>query len=494
MRQTRRMIGAMISSASEPFDVVVVGAGPAGVVAALRAARLGARTALITRDQFGGMAANDGPVPVRTLAQAARLIREARQLPRYGIAGGEPSLDFPRLLARVREVTAAAREQTLLRDDVERAGVRIYEQAGPARFADAHTVESDNAPRLQADRVIICTGGSSRPLPVPGFDLTATHSDAWNLSSVPPSLLVIGAGATGVQVASIFNAFGSRVHLVEIAPRILMSEDHEVSEVVGGALAASGIHLVEGAGTIDRFERCATGVRLIHSSGNGQQSIDATLAVVAAGWVAATAGLALDRAGVQTNLRGYVEVDAQLRTSAPHVFAAGDVTGRAMVVHEAVRQGLVAATNAVLGRNTVVPDQVSPIGSFTDPEYASVGLTETAARQTHDAVVATVRFDSLPRPIIDGRHTGFCKLVIDRKLHTILGCHVVGERAVELAQLAATAMAAQMPVEQLALVPFSFPTYANALGRAAMQAAIDLDHTGMWVVGHLETAVEAGVA
>jgi pyruvate/2-oxoglutarate dehydrogenase complex dihydrolipoamide dehydrogenase (E3) component len=165
-----------------------------------------------------------------------------------------------------------------------------------------------------------------------------------------------------------------------------------------------------------------------------------------------------------------------------------------MVVHEAVRQGLVAATNAVLGRNTVVPDQVSPIGSFTDPEYASVGLTETAARQTHDAVVATVRFDSLPRPIIDGRHTGFCKLVIDRKLHTILGCHVVGERAVELAQLAATAMAAQMPVEQLALVPFSFPTYANALGRAAMQAAIDLDHTGMWVVGHLETAVEAGVA
>ena len=161
----------MTSPPPEPFDVVVVGAGPAGVVAALRAARLGARTALITRDQFGGMAANDGPVPVRTLAQAARLIREARQLPRYGIAAGEPALDYPRLLARVREVTAAAREQTLLRDDLERAGVRIYEQAGPARFADAHTVESDNAPRLQAGKVIICTGGSSRPLPVPGFEL-----------------------------------------------------------------------------------------------------------------------------------------------------------------------------------------------------------------------------------------------------------------------------------------------------------------------------------
>jgi len=484
----------MTSSPPEPFDVVVVGAGPAGVTAALRTARLGATTALITRDQFGGMAANDGPVPVRTLAQAARLIREARQLPRYGIEGSEPALDYPRLMARVREVTAATREQTLLRGDLERAGVRIYEQAGLARFADDHTVESDNAPQLRADKIILCTGGTSRPLPVPGFELTATHSDAWNLSSVPSSMVVIGAGATGVQVASIFNAFGSRVHLIEVAPRILMTEDRDISEAVAAALAASGVQVVEDAGTIDRFERCAAGVRLLRSSANGQQSIEAALAVVAAGWVADTAGLALDRAGVQTSQRGFVEVDAQLRTTAPHIFAAGDVTGRAMVVHEAVRQALLAGTNAVLGANAALPAQVSPVGSFTDPEYASVGLTEAAARQAHETAVTTVRFDSLPRPIIDGRQTGFCKLVVDREHHAILGCHVVGERAVELAQLAATAMAAQMPVEQLALVPFSFPTYASALGRAAVIAAIDLDHTGLWVLDHLETAVETGVA
>jgi len=280
----------MTSPPPEPFDVVVVGAGPAGVVAALRAARLGARTALITRDQFGGMAANDGPVPVRTLAQAARLIREARKLPHYGIAASEPALDYPRLLARVREVTAAAREQTLLRGDLERAGVIIYEQAGPARFADAHTIESGRAPRLRAGKVILCTGGTSRPLPVPGSGLTATHSDAWNLSSVPPSMLVIGAGATGVQVASIFNAFGSRVHLVEVGPRILMSEDRDVSGAVAAALAASGVQIVQDAGTIDRFERCAAGVRMVRSPAGGQQSIEAALAVVAAGWVADTAG------------------------------------------------------------------------------------------------------------------------------------------------------------------------------------------------------------
>ena len=136
----------MASSPRQPFDVVVVGAGPAGVVAALRAAHLGASTALITRDQFGGMAANDGPVPVRTLAQAARLIREARQLPLYGIAGCEPSLDYPRLLARVREVTEDARRHTLLRQDLERAGVIIHEQVGLARFLDAHTIEDRGHP------------------------------------------------------------------------------------------------------------------------------------------------------------------------------------------------------------------------------------------------------------------------------------------------------------------------------------------------------------
>ena len=309
------MIGVVTSSSPQRFGVVVIGAGPAGVVAALRAARLGATTALITRDQFGGMAANDGPVPVRTLAQAARLMREARQLPVYGITGGEPSLDYPRLLARVRDVTEDVRRHTPLRDDLERAGVTIYEQAGLARFADAHTVESDGAPRVEAGKIVICSGGTPRPLAVPGFDLTATHSDAWHLSSVPPSLIVIGGGATGVQVASIFNAFGTHVHLVEIAPRILMSEDHEVSEAVRAALAATGVQVLENAGTIDRFERCATGVRLIRSAGDRPQSLDAALAVVAAGWAAATAGLNLGRAGVETEERGYVQVDRYLRTN-----------------------------------------------------------------------------------------------------------------------------------------------------------------------------------
>ena len=240
------------------------------------------------------------------------------------------------------------------------------------------------------------------------------------------------------------------------------------------------MRVLEHAGTIERFEPSPAGVRLVYSGRDTQAEIDATLAVVAVGWVANTDPLDLAVAGVETDPRGFIKVDSQLRTTARGIYAAGDVTGHLMVVHEAAREGYLAATNATLGRTDALPAEVSPLGSFTDPEYASVGLTEATARETHDVVVGIEDFDSMPRPIIDGRPTGFCKLVVDRESHTILGCHIVGERAVELAQLAALAVASGMKVEQLALVPFSFPTYANALGRAAVRAARQLDSRLGW--------------
>ena len=362
------------------------------------------------------------------------LIREARQLPRYGITVGEPALDYPRLVDRVREVTDDVRTRSLLSEELRQSGVTIHEHAGAARFIDPHTIESADAPVLRSETFIICTGGMSRPLELPGFDLTCTPGDAWEFFSASPSILVVGGGATGVQVASIFNAFGSRVVLFETAPRILMTEDHDVATGVSAALQASGIRVLEEAGTISRFESSSAGVRLVYAKDGTQCHVDGAAAIVAVGWIANAAGLNLASIGVQTDQRGYVQVDSQLRTTAPHIFAAGDITGHRMVVHEAVREAYLAATNAVLGSTSALPADVSPIGSFTDPEYASVGITEATARSSHDVVVATERFDSLARPIIDGRPTGFCKLVVDRQIHTILGCHIVGERAVELAQ------------------------------------------------------------
>src|SRR6476619_355365 len=457
------------------IDIIVFGAGPAGVLAALRAAVLGARTVLVTPAEFGGMAANDGPIPVRTLAHAARLIREARQLGQYGIGVSEPVLDYPRLLARVREVVKDARAHSSLRQQIDSLGVTVEEHAGVVRFTDQHTIETEGGLRLQAEKIIICTGGVSRRLPVPGSELANTHSDAWSLASVPPSMLVIGAGATGVQVASIFNAFGSQIQLFQTGRRILPSEDEDVSASVAAAFRESGIVVRENFGTIESFEKTTAGVRMIFSEDGNRDSAEATLAVVAVGWVANTAALSLATAGIETDHRGFVKVDEYLRTSTPHIFAAGDITGRQMLVPQAIQEGFVAATNAVRGPAMTIGDPVSPIGSFTDPEYAQVGLTEAKARKEHEVVVAVVHFDSTTRTIIDGRKVGFCKLIVDRTTYRMLGCHVVGERAVEITQVAAIAIAAKMRVDELAHIPLSFPTYAGILARVAASAARELN-------------------
>jgi pyruvate/2-oxoglutarate dehydrogenase complex dihydrolipoamide dehydrogenase (E3) component len=463
-------------------DVVVVGAGPAGVAAALRAADLGGRTALVAGGEFGGMAANDGPVPVRVLAHAARLMRDARQLGEYGIKVSAPALDYSRLLLRVREIVGEGRVHSSLREQVDSLGVAVHEQAGASRFVDPHTIETQGGLRLQADKIILCTGGVSRRLPIPGFELTSTHSDAWSLASVPPTMVVVGAGATGVQVASIFNAFGTHIQLFEAGPRILATEDEDIAEAAATAFRDSGIEVRENFGTIESFEKTPTGVRMSFSKNGHRESVEAALVVVAVGWAADTVGMNLTAAGIELNQRKFVKVDEYLRTSVPHIFAGGDVIGRLMLVPQAIQGGFVAATNAVQGPSMplVLEDEVSPTGSFTEPEYAQAGLTETKARQTYDVVTQVVHFDSMMRPVIDGHKFGFCKLIADRASRKILGCHIIGERSVDISEVAAIAIAAGMRVDDLARIPLSFPTYAGILVRAAVGAAHQLDMRVGW--------------
>lgn len=457
--------------------VLVVGAGPAGVAASLRAADLGAKTTLVARDEFGGMAANDGPIPVRALAHAARLLREARQLERYGIAVSGLALDYSKLLGRVREVVGEARSRASFREQIDAAGAVVHERVGAARFVDRHTIETESGLRLRADKIVICTGGETRKVAVPGFELTATHSDAWSLHAVPASMLVIGGGATGAQVASIFSGFGTKVQLFQRGPRILQTEDEDVSAAVAEGFRNAGIVVRESFGDIESFEATRGGVRMNFVKNGHPERAEAEVVVVAVGWTAQTGDLNLGAAGVETTERGFVGVDSHLRTSASHIFAAGDVTGRVMLVPQALQDGFLAATNAVLGPTLALEERPAPIGSFTDPEYAQVGLTEAKARAKHDVAVSVARFDAATRTIIDGRATGFCKLIVDRGSGEILGCHVVGERAVDIAQLAAVAMSARMSVDALAHIPFSFPTHAGILGRSAAGAARELNRS-----------------
>lgn len=456
------------------------------MTAALRAGDLGAKTVLVTREGFGGMAANDGPVPVRTLAHAARLLRDARQLGRYGITVAEPMLDYTRLLARVNDVVGDVLAHSTFRPQLNDAGVVVNEGCGIARFADSNTLDTESGMRLRADTFIICTGGVSRRISVPGAEHCATHSDAWGLTEVPPSMIVIGGGATGAQVASVFNAFGSKIQLFHSGARILPTEDAEVSVAVSAAFRDSGIEVREKFGVIESFQKTQDGVRMLFSKDDHRESTEATLAVLAIGWAANTAGLNLDRVGIEVDTRDFVRVDEYQRTSAPHIFAAGDVTGRMMLVPQAIQEGFVAATNAVQGATMKAIKGAAPIGSFTDPEYAQVGLTEEQCRTKGEVVVSKIQFDSTTRTIIDGRTNGFCKLIVNCRTRQILGCHVVGERAVEIAQVAAVAMSGSMRVDDLAQVPLSFPTYAGVLGRVAAQATRKLNLKLDWQASQIE--------
>ena len=247
-----------------------------------------------------------------------------------------------------------------------------------------------------------------------------------------------------------------------------------MAAVAAAAFRDSGMTVRENFGAIESFEKTPTGVRMNFSKDGKRESAEATLAVVAVGWVADTGALNLAAAGVEINPRKYVKVDEYLRTTAPNVFAAGDVTGRLMLVPEAIQDGFVAATNAVQGPTMPLESRVSPVGSFTDPEYAQVGLSESKARQAHNIVATSVTFESTTRAIIDGRRLGFCKLIVDRKTCKILGCHVIGERAVDIVQMAAIAIASGMRVDELASIPLAYPTHAAILARAAVDAAQEL--------------------
>lgn len=450
------------------FDVLVIGAGPAGMAAATRAAELGARTAIVERARLGGTCVNSGCVPTRVLAKTARLYREVRTAREYGIVVHEPAVDWPQLVRRVRATVDRVLEAKAYSETMRRLDITLLE--GEAAFTGPHDVSVDGR-TVTAASIILCVGGSARRLPLPGAEHAVLPHEVLDLTELPEAIAIIGGGHTGAQLATIFDALGSEVTLLDLAPRILTTEDDDVSAAVTQGFRARGVRVDVGIGGVDGIEKHDDGALELRWRGTGgAQSERVGAVVMAAGWPANIEGLGLEAAGV-VPARGAIPVDNYLRSNVPHIFVAGDANGTSMLVQAAVFEGETAAENAVLGAHRTTPHHLLPEGGFTDPDYSGVGLTEAKARERDaECAVVVVPYGSVERPIIDDREQGFLKLVTDRHRELILGAHAVGENAVEVIQAVASAMAAGTDVATLARVKFAYPTYSSIIGHAARKA------------------------
>jgi len=467
---------------TDSYEVLVVGAGPAGTSAAIRAAELGATVGLVEARRTGGTCVNTGCVPTRVLAKTARFVRDVRAATGYGIDVGEPVVDWSRTVAKVRQVVERIHEVKADPERLADLGVDLLLE-GRARFVDPHTMElSDTGRRVRAEHVVLCVGGRSRRLPVPGAELALVPEQVLDMPEVPRRLAVVGAGNTGAQLVTVFSALGSDVTLLEVAPRILTAMDDDISRTVQDSFEAHAVDVHVGIRSLVSLARpggaAADRVPGAHVAGGPvevtwldregrEHRREADAVLMSTGWPAAVEGLGLEAAGITTDGRA-IEVDEFFRTEVEHVFAAGDANQQFMLVQAAHVEAEAAATNAVLGPTRRAPHRLLPSGGFTDPDYAGVGLTETQARARDPKVsVATVRYDRLERAVIDDREQGFLKLVADRRRDTLLGAHAAGESAVEVIQAVTTAMAAGVDVTTLAGVEFAYPTYSAAIGEAA---------------------------
>ncbi len=460
------------------YEIVVIGGGPAGFTAAMHARSLGANVALVERGRMGGTCTNDGCVPTRVLAKAARLLRDTEQFDQYGLEGEMPRLDFARLMTRTQQVVYGIHEKKQIIDHLHQAGVRVYNQVGSAGFVDPHTIKLEDGRHIRGEKYILCAGGRARRIDFPGAEHTLTHSDIWSLKKLPASTIIVGAAATGCQLASILATFGSKVYLLEVAPRILRLEDECISEAIRKSFEKHEIEIITGIGGVSSIDRQGGDLILNYQLNQAPAQLRAEAILMSTGWVGNLSALNLPAAGVETN-GNYVKVDDQFCTTAPHIFAAGDITGKMMLVQSAGYEALAAAENAVLGACQIQAHHIVPHGGFTDPEYGSVGLTEVQAREAGEVAVATVPYAELDRAVIDGRPEGLCKLIVSLDQRTIVGAHVAGEQALEIVEVAAAGMASGMTVDQLADLEIAYPTFTAVLGVAARRIVRELNTSRM---------------
>ena len=460
----------------EERDVVVIGGGPAGYVAAIRASQLGAKVTLVEEDKLGGVCLNCGCIPTKFLLHSVDLYQSIRTAEQYGIGVAEVNLDLSKLQARKNRIisTLVSGIQSLL------AGNNIEVINGRAKLTSSNQVEIDSGQgkkqTIQARKIILATGSKAAKLPVPGADCPdiMNYESLLSLNYLPKSLVIIGGGVVGIEMATILTKLGCKVSIVEMMSHIVPTQDAELASILDGALKEDGVQIYCGA-RVDRIEDAKEGKLVTFSAGEEVKKLKVEVVAVTVGQKPNIEGLGLNECGVIVD-EGRIQTDERMQTNLPNIYAAGDVVGGIMLAYVGFAEGKVAAENA-MGRTSIVDYQAVPQCIFTSPELASVGLTEEeAVAQGYQIRIGRFPFSANGLAAILGERRGMVKIITEQRYSRILGVHVIGPWATSLIAEATLAMKLELTPQEIIATMHAHPTLSEALWEAALDVTGETIH------------------
>ena len=452
--------------AESSYDCIVIGSGPGGYVAAIRAAQLGMKTAVVEKDVIGGRCLNYACIPAKAVLRSADILTEVREAGEFGITVGEPEVDFGAISERRKKVV-----QTLtggVAGLMKKNKIDVIEGFGSVTD-DGNVKVGGNfdGTEIQAGKVILATGSVKKPIPGTSFGGRVIGTEeAWQLSELPGRLVVVGAGASGAEIASAYARLGSEVILFEALDRVLPTEDADISKLAERGLKKQGMK-VHTKTLVENVEPGESSVSFTF----GDEKGEADYLVIAAGRGPDVEGLGIEEAGIKLDDRGLIAVDGAMRTSLENVYAIGDIVPGPALAHKASDEGIIAAEDAA-GQETHPLSYIDiPRATFCSPNVGSFGLTEAQAReQGHDVVVGKLQYGAVGAGTVYGDRAGLVKIVGETKYGELLGGHIVGTRATELIQELVNVRELEGGYSEVARIVHGHPTLSEAVMEAARAA------------------------
>lgn len=449
-------------------DVVIIGAGPGGYVAAIRAAQLGGRVVCVEKEFLGGTCLNWGCIPSKVLIASVERLNHVKHAGDLGVkVEGNVSMDFEKMVARKDKIV------TTLRGGVgalfKKNGVRHIE--GFASFVDEHTIEiskDDKKERLTAKHFVLAMGSSVIHLKIPGLEggreqNVWTSDDAVTPPFVPESMLILGGGAVGVEFGYVFNGLGTKATIVEMMPSLIPMMDADLGVELGKQLTRQGIQVRTGA-KLDKVEKTDKGWKCSVNKSGTIEELEVQVILLGVGRKANTDGMNLDKVGVRLHPRGVELADDTLKTHAPSIYAIGDVTGRIQLAHVASAEGICAVTNALSGANRVFDYKAVPNCVYTVPEVASVGLTQSQAEtQGYEVTVGRFNFRPLGKAMASSEQEGFVKIVAEKRYGEVLGVHMLGAHVTDMIHEGVVALKLEATLDVMVETIHAHPTMSEAV-------------------------------